>query len=470
VSVGAAAVPSVTNTATVSTAGDNNAANNSSSDVTTVNPAPVIDLSMSKTHIGNFTVGINGIYTLTVTNVGNTATTGAITVSDTLPTGLGFVSGTGTGWSCSASAQVVTCTNAGPIAGNNATSTITLTVSVGAAAVPSVTNTASVSTPGDNNAANNSSSDVTTVNPTSVGVADLALTKQGSPNPVSVGANLTYMLTVTNSGPSQATNVTITDTLPNVVTFVPGLSSSGCQIMASGVVTCKIGSIANGQTAIAIIVVTPTPQAHGRITNTATVSGDQTDPTPSDNSATVSTTVRHRPRVKLSAAPGSETIRAGQSATFAVTLARTDDTFNGLVSLSCSTGVPAASSCSFFPATLSVNADPETANLVIHTSTLAASVGSLPDGAPLNRAFALWLLLPLGGAAGLTSAGRKLRQPRFRLALVGAFIAIIISLGGCASLSQTEVGVGTPAGTYTLTIMASTADGDETTTITVKVR
>jgi uncharacterized repeat protein (TIGR01451 family) len=245
-SVGAAAVPSVTNTASVSTTGDNNAANNSSSDLTTVNPAPVIDLAMSKTHTGNFTVGINGVYTLTVTNVGNTATTGAITVSDTLPTGLGFVSGTGTGWSCSASAQVVTCTNAGPIAGNNATSTITLTVSVGAAAVPSVTNTASVSTTGDNNAANNSSSDVTTVNPTSVGVADLALTKQGSPNPVSVGANLTYMLTVTNSGPSQATNVTITDTLPNVVTFVPGLSSSGCQIMASAVVTCRIGSIANG--------------------------------------------------------------------------------------------------------------------------------------------------------------------------------------------------------------------------------
>ncbi|PYS50008.1 MAG: hypothetical protein DMG13_21965, partial [Acidobacteria bacterium] len=51
-----------------------NTANNSSSDLTTVNPAPVIDLSIVKSHAGNFTVGTNGVYSLVVTNVGNTAT------------------------------------------------------------------------------------------------------------------------------------------------------------------------------------------------------------------------------------------------------------------------------------------------------------------------------------------------------------------------------------------------------------
>jgi uncharacterized repeat protein (TIGR01451 family) len=130
----------------------------------TVNPIPVIDLSIVKSHTGSFTVGINGVYSLAVINIGNTATTGAITVTDTLPTGLSFVSGTGAGWTCSAAAQAVTCTNLGPIAAG-ANSTITLTVGVGAAAVPSVTNTASVSTSGDANPGNNSSSDPTTVNP-----------------------------------------------------------------------------------------------------------------------------------------------------------------------------------------------------------------------------------------------------------------------------------------------------------------
>jgi uncharacterized repeat protein (TIGR01451 family) len=342
---------------------------------------------------------------------------------------------------------------------------------VGAAAVPSVTNTASVSTSGDNNAANNSSSDLTTVNPTSVGVADLALTKTGSPNPVSVGANLTYMLTVTNSGPSQATNVTITDTLPDVVTFVPGLSSTSCQITASAIVTCKIGSIANGQTAIAIIVVTPTPQAHGKITNTATVSADQTDPTPSNNSASVSTTVRHRPRIKLSASPASETISPGQSATFTLTLSRSDDTFNGQVSLSCSTGVPTATSCSFSPSTLMLGADPETVTLVIATASLAASITNRTNssnGEPLNRASAIWLFLPLGGIAGLTSARRKLKRRRFGVAMMCAFSVMVILLGGCANLSKT--GGETPAGTYTIMIMGSTADGAQTAAVTLTVQ
>ncbi len=100
--------------------------------------------TITKTDNGPFTVGTNGTYTLTVKNVGTASTSGTITVTDTLPTGLTFIVGTGTGWTCSASGQTVTCTNAGPIA-PTATSTITLTVSVGVAAVSNVSNTANVS-------------------------------------------------------------------------------------------------------------------------------------------------------------------------------------------------------------------------------------------------------------------------------------------------------------------------------------
>ncbi|MBA0088835.1 MAG: DUF11 domain-containing protein [Acidobacteria bacterium Pan2503] len=138
---------------------------------------------------------------------------------------------------------------------------------------------------------------------TAPGTADLELTKRGSPNPVTVGRNLTYMLTVKNSGPAQATHVTITDTLPERVSFVPRLSSSSCELTRGSVVTCKIGSIAADEKAIAIIVVKPTKAAHGRITNRGTVSADQTDPTPADNSAAETTTVRHGPPVRPSISP-----------------------------------------------------------------------------------------------------------------------------------------------------------------------
>src|SRR5258706_731148 len=127
VSVAAGAVPSVTNKASVATSGDTNTGNNSSSDLTTVSAAPVIDLSIVKSHTGSFTVGVNGVYSLAVTNVGNTSTTGTITVSDTLPAGLGFVSGKDSGVICSAGLQVGPCTNAEPLAAT-ASSPITFTV------------------------------------------------------------------------------------------------------------------------------------------------------------------------------------------------------------------------------------------------------------------------------------------------------------------------------------------------------
>ena len=168
VSVAAAAVPSVTNTASVAGGGEPaaNNGNNSDSDPTTVNAG--VDLTIDKSHTGNFTEGINGVYSLTVSNSGGTATSANVTVTDVLPTGLGFVSGTGTGWNaCTAAAQTVTCVrpSANTIAAAGSAPAVTLTVSVAAAAVPSVTNIASVAGGGEpvGNNGNNSDSDPTTV-------------------------------------------------------------------------------------------------------------------------------------------------------------------------------------------------------------------------------------------------------------------------------------------------------------------
>src|SRR5439155_9443164 len=223
------------NTASVATSGDTNTGNNSSSDLTSVSAAPVIDLSIVKSHTGSFTVGINGVYSLAVTNVGNTATTGTITVTDTLPAGLGFVSGTGTGWSCAAVLQVVTCTSAGPLAAT-ASSTITLTVSVAAGAVPSVTNTASVATSGDTNTGNNSSSDLTTVS--AAPVIDLSIVKSHTGS-FTVGVNGVYSLSVTNVGNTSTTGtITVSDTLPAGLGFVSGTGGGFSCSAVLQVVTC----------------------------------------------------------------------------------------------------------------------------------------------------------------------------------------------------------------------------------------
>ena len=127
------------------------------------------DLRLTKTHSGNFTVGSVGTYSLLVNNtLGTAPTSGVITVVDTLPTGLSYsaAGSGGSGWSCSVSGQVISCTSSTVIAaGATSASPITINVSVAAIAVPSVTNSAAVSGGGEPaaNAGNNTAFDATVV-------------------------------------------------------------------------------------------------------------------------------------------------------------------------------------------------------------------------------------------------------------------------------------------------------------------
>jgi uncharacterized repeat protein (TIGR01451 family) len=126
-------------------------------------PTPTPDLTITKTHTGDFTQGQTGDYTITVTNSGSAPTSGTVTVTDTLPSGLAAtVIISSNAWACSGSTStVMTCTRSSALAAG-ASSTITLTVNV-ASDAQSVTNTASVSGGGETNTANDTASDPTTV-------------------------------------------------------------------------------------------------------------------------------------------------------------------------------------------------------------------------------------------------------------------------------------------------------------------
>jgi uncharacterized repeat protein (TIGR01451 family) len=178
---------------------------------------PVADLAITKSHSGNFSAGTNGVFTLNVTNNGPSSTSGTIKVTDTLPTGLTYISATGTGWTCSAAGQVVTCTNPTILASGASAPAITLTVSVGAAAYPSVTNTATVSSGAfDNISSNNTASNVVAVIQTS-----LTIVKSASPGPnVNSGQVVTYTITIANTGAGTATNAAVTDSVPAYTKYV----------------------------------------------------------------------------------------------------------------------------------------------------------------------------------------------------------------------------------------------------------
>lgn len=125
--------------------------------------------------------------------------------------------------------------------------------------------------------------------PPSLSTADLMVTKEDAPDPVTVDSNLAYTLTVTNNGPDIATDVVVMDVLPGGVTFVSAVPTQGSCVEAEGMVTCDLETLANGASTTVTIVVTPT-QA-GEISNTADVVGSETDPNTTNNTATAVTTV-----------------------------------------------------------------------------------------------------------------------------------------------------------------------------------
>ncbi len=146
---------------------------------------------------------------------------------------------------------------------------ITLVTRVLPGVGPSVTNSATVSTPDETLLGNNTATAIAPVTQ-----ADIGLTKTVDDPTPNVGSNVHFVVTATNHGPGDATGVQVTDQLPATLTFVSATQSQGTYYPATGL--WDIGSLGNG--ASAILQVTATVTRSGPITNTATkTAADQPD-------------------------------------------------------------------------------------------------------------------------------------------------------------------------------------------------
>ncbi|HEX3583213.1 MAG TPA: DUF11 domain-containing protein [Thermoanaerobaculia bacterium] len=279
----------ITNTATASTDSfDSNPNNDTSSASTTISASA--DLAVVKTGPPSATAGTNISYAITVTNNGP-ADASSVSLSDALPPGATFVSlqqNSGPAFNCTTGATV-TCSIATLTTGSSAS--FTLTVTVGSGATGTLSNSASGSSvTADSNAGNNSSTATTTVTTS----ADVSITKM-APAAVAAGSNLSYTITVANSGPSDAATVSFTDTLPAGTSFVSENQNSGpafnCTTGAS--VTCSIASLINGATAQFTIVtnVSNSVANNTTISNTAVVTSATADPNAANNTSTANTLV-----------------------------------------------------------------------------------------------------------------------------------------------------------------------------------
>lgn len=244
-----------------------------------VNFVVAADLSMTKTSTpaGNVNPGQSYSYTLSVANSGGTAT--SVSVTDTLPAGVGFVSASGTGWTCNAVSGTVTCTL--PSLANGSANPITINVTAPLTPGP-ITNTATVSSATtDSNPANNSGS----ANNTVLESADLSITKTATTFSAFGTRPITYNINVSNAGPTAASNVTVSDTLPAGAVFVSATGTGWTCGNALNVVTCTRPSLAVGAApTITLTMNAPDTTTNTTLTNTATVSSTSPDPSPANNS------------------------------------------------------------------------------------------------------------------------------------------------------------------------------------------
>jgi fimbrial isopeptide formation D2 family protein/uncharacterized repeat protein (TIGR01451 family) len=227
-----------------------------------------VDFAIGSSHSGSFAVGGTGSYTLTATNNGpdQYAPTDTVTVTDTLPTGESFVSASGTGWTCGAVGQVVTCT-ATNVTVNSGSSlpAITLNVSVATNAAASLTNTATVaSNPNlDFNTANNTATDVTTIVQPDLSTSTKDVLNPGGGD-YNVGDTVQYTITLTESAGAVASGVSVTD---NVPANLSGFTASAVTVSGSSTTVTNSSTNTGGTNSDGLLSISNiTVPANGAVT------------------------------------------------------------------------------------------------------------------------------------------------------------------------------------------------------------
>jgi uncharacterized repeat protein (TIGR01451 family) len=266
-----------------SSASDPNSVNSSAQAITTINAPTTADLSIVKS-TGTTAIAPGGSisYTITLTNNGPHNATNA-SMTDSLPASLLFQSiSAPAGFSCATPAigatGLITCTAAS--LANGASATFTLVVTVAGNATGTITNSAGTSgAQTDANSGNSSSSAGALA---VISSADVSIAKTTGSTQAPAGSVISYTLTASNAGPSPATNVVVTDTLPAGLQFVSATPSQG-SCSGTTTITCNLGTLAAAASAT-VTLNARVIATSGSVTNSATIAATESDPNSANNS------------------------------------------------------------------------------------------------------------------------------------------------------------------------------------------
>src|ERR1041385_298977 len=124
---------------------------------------------------------------------------------------------------------------------------------------------------------------------TVIPTADLSISQVTLPNPGFLGGTITFKVTITNAGPTVATNIQVTNVLPQGIGSISVSSTQGTSTNDASTAITSLGTLTNGASATVTLVVEPL--ALGTYTNTAIISSPVTDPNPANNSSVLANAV-----------------------------------------------------------------------------------------------------------------------------------------------------------------------------------
>jgi uncharacterized repeat protein (TIGR01451 family) len=304
---------------------------------------PSADLAVSTTPLGAAVAGDDLAFLVQLDNNGPTAAQ-SISLVDTLPTGTTFVSIVGSGGFACSGTGPVTCTNALMLEGASALFTLMVHLPASAVSGLSLTNTVSVSSTTAEPVPGNNTASITTTVATR---ADLSITKTGPTGPTA-GTDMAYSITVRNSGPSNASAVSLTVTITAGTTFQSLTAPAGWSCIKPAVgtagpvaVSCSIANLAPGLTASFTLTVRlgASASAGADLCNTASVGATTTDPVSTNNSSPTCGTVRTLADLSLTQSVATTGKPGKGTATFTLNIANLGPSNSSNVSLAASSSL-----------------------------------------------------------------------------------------------------------------------------------
>jgi uncharacterized repeat protein (TIGR01451 family) len=265
---------------------------------------------------------------------------------------------------------------------------------------------------------------------------------------VSAGNTVTVTFTVTNGGPDPASNIIVTGTISAGMTFNTATAGSGtCSTPSGSTAVCNIPALQSGSTSA--IAFTVTPAKNGSYSVTAQVSGS--NDTNANNSVTASFVAGG---YSLSISPSARSVAAGVPTTYTLQLSP-NPVFGAPVSLSCG-ALPSGSNCLFTPSNSVTLNGPQSVTLNLNTTAQPVIAGG--SGAWRSPLYALGLMVP-----GMAMLGFSVRKRRglgkvnrlLGLLAFSVLFALVLLQPSCSSGKTPPTVGGTPSGTYSLTVTAT---------------